>query len=257
MSRPSDRHLDLVDEDAYQRAADAISALGEAGIDYVLGGGWAVFAHVPRLPSVDVDVYIGSREASAARQAVEETGLNIERGGEVELLGLDTEIRLWGIGDPDLGIPEPSYTPQELFRDHLEERPLDLEGRELRTVIPDRPSLLVTKAVALANRDLAYRAFSDGEAGMRLGPQRLGRVRSKARGYWERKAGKDLFDIGLLVSKEVTPAARDLLEAFDLLEGVRETTDELSEQTSTFARDLADRRSVGDPVEALGLWLNP
>lgn len=220
MSRPSDPHLDLLDETAYERVADAIAALEEAGVDYVLGGGWAVFAHAPRVPSIDVDVYAASGDGTTAQRAIEEVGLNVAKGGEVELLGLDSEIKLWGVGDPDLGIPEPGYVPREVFEGHLEERPLPLESREPTAMVPDRSSLLITKVVALANRDLAYRSFSQGAAAMRLGPQLKGRVRAKARGYWQRKAGKDLFDSGLLLSDQAGPAAFDLLEALGLVERI-------------------------------------
>lgn len=256
MSRPSDAHLDHLDDAAYSRARDAITALEGGGVSYTLGGGWAVYAHVPRLPSVDVDVFVPGDATQVARELLEAEGLNVARGGEVETLSLDGEIELWGVGDPDLGIPSPGYVPAIVLEGRKETRPIPFDSGDLQANVPSPAPLLVTKIVALANRDLAYRATFEGEAGMRLGPTLGNRVRARSGSYWRRKAGKDLFDVRLLLSEMGQgDTARTILDEQGLLEDVRTRTMNLHEDTVELADDLQNRLDMEEPSVVLEDWL--
>lgn len=151
MSRPSDVHYDHIDPQAFELAYRTLEAVRELDVRHVLGGGWAVYAHVPHVPSVDVDLYLPAGTGEPVEERLEQMDLTVGPGGEVEMLGLDAKFDLWGFGDPDLGIPHPAYVPADVFEDRLEERMLELPQGEVPATVPDRPPLAITKLVALGN----------------------------------------------------------------------------------------------------------
>lgn len=249
MSRPSDVHFDDIDDGVYRIARLALTAINALDTDYVLAGGWAVYTHIPRVPSADVDLFVGRDAEHPVRSRLKSEGLTTGEGGEVEILDLDADIELWGIGDPDLGIPVPSYRPADLFQDRVQNRPLDLQDDTVTVPVPTPPALAVTKIVALRNRDLAYRAHHSGHAGMLLGPTRANRIRNRAPSYYLRKAGKDLFDLGLLLADQATAShTKELLADTDLSAHVPTILDELASDTIELAGDVAERIGAASPA---------
>lgn len=252
MSRPSDAHFDEIDDRVYRIARLALTTIDALDADYVLVGGWAVYTHIPRVPSVDVDLFVARDGQHAIRTELESEGLTTAEGGEVELLDLDADIELWGIGDPDLGIPVPSFRPADLFENRVQDRPLDLQNDTLTVTVPTPPALALTKVVALRNRDLAYRAHHSGHAGMLLGPTRANRIRNRAPSYYLRKAGKDLFDLGLLLDDPATASeTKALLADTDLSDHVPTILDELASDTLDLADDVGERVGTGSPMQTV------
>lgn len=250
MTRPSDLHLDLVGPESYGLARSALEVVQKLDVEHVLGGGWAVYAHTAEIPSVDVDLFLPLGVGERLSEGLEERGLAVGPGGEVELLGLDAEIELWGFGEPDLGIPHPSYTPREAFEGRTVETELALPEDPIDVTVPTPPALAATKVVAMGNRGLAYRSYHDGQARMSLGPALVPRLHRRAQSYYLRKAGKDLFDLALLL-REDSGRTRELLAGLGLVEEAGQIAGTVDPAVSEMADDLAERAGTSSPLQVV------
>lgn len=255
MTGPADEHFDALD-DAYMVARSAIEAVSSSGVDYVLGGGWAVYAHVPRLPSIDVDLFVAAGSGATVRAHLQDADLSVGPGARVELLDLDARIDVWGVVLPGSGVDPPYIVPAEVFDDRIERVALDIQGTRLDVPVPGRSALVATKAVALSNRDLAFQAHTQGRARMLLGPEVVPRVMERSESYYHLKAGKDLFDIGLLVSDaQAGQASAQLLHDLGLASALGERLTDLDERTVELAIDLAERVDARAAIDAGLDWI--
>lgn len=252
MSRPSDLHWSLIDERAFQVVRTAVATVADAEPGYVLGGGWGVYAHAPVVPSVDCDIYLRTAAAATLGAKLRAQGLVVAPLGDVEFLDPDTPAEFLGFGDPDLGIPPVAFTPRDLLEGHVEERDLPLEPPLQRVRVPSAPALAVAKAAALRGRSLGYLAHADGRARMLLGPERVPMMLSLSPTYYLRKAGKDLFDLSLLLAEDLARTSfRGLVRAAGLEAALRDTLREVPGPVVTMADDLGER--AGKPAPSA--WL--
>lgn len=249
MARPGDVHWDLLrsrSEDVVRAVLDAVQA---AGRPCILGGGWAVFAHVPSVPSVDCDVYADPAARQTLQGPLEARGLAVGSGREVELLPLESPQELLGTGDPDLQIPSAAYVPERLFQGRVVRAVLRLGDASLPVRVPAPAALLVVKLCAFRDRALAYRALEDGRALALLGPSVATVVRSFPQSYFLRKAAKDLADCGLLLGAFAAagPEARGLAAEHGVWNAVVDGCREPPDAVLDVARDVADRVDFPDP----------
>lgn len=238
--RPGDEHRRHVDERAFQAVREAVSALQEAKVEYVLIGGWAVYTYGSKVPSIDTDLLIAQVDASTAFATLEKKGLEVGPGRRIELLPLDGKNHVLG-PDFEMGDPDASYEPRELLRGRTQRMPLELPDGPIEVVVPEPPELCFTKLKAFGDRSLAWRAIRDPGVMARLHPTDRTQIREYTQGYYLRKAGKDLYDIALLEAKReaLQPAfviRRSLgLEEWVVPDGLR-----VERQLVEFALDLAE-----------------
>jgi hypothetical protein len=254
MTRLSDAHWSLFAPEQKERTRRILETLRDARIDFVLGGGWAVYAHESTTPSVDCDVFLRGRLPAGVEDVLSRTGTRIGPQRDLDLLPLDEPIELLGTGEQDLGLPATSYVPSQIFRGHLEKRTLHLDQPVDNIPVPDPVALAVTKLCALQGRSLAYRSFTDGEAGMRLGPSVAPQIHSLSQSYYLRKAGKDLFDVSLLLTGTEPVEDARALAGVEVWNAVRQEIRRLPVAIQEMARDLATRVGAPDPIRAGSLF---
>lgn len=248
MTRPSDAHWNLLAPAQKKRTRQILETLRDARTAFVLGGGWAVYAHESTTPSVDCDVFLRGPLPARVEAALSRSRIRVGPQRELELLSLDEPMELLGTGEDDLGIPATSFVPSKLFRGRVEKHMLHLDKPVDNIPVPDSAALAVTKLCALQGRSLAYRSFTDGEAQMRLGPGTAPQIHSLGQSYYLRKAGKDLFDVSLLLSgTELLEEARTL-SGPDVWNSVRSEVRVLPPAIQEMARDLATRVGKPDPT---------
>ncbi len=68
MTRPARAHYDLIDERCTEVVHRVLTLLEDRRATYVLVGGWAVYAHGSRVPSVDTDVLLADEDAGAVHR---------------------------------------------------------------------------------------------------------------------------------------------------------------------------------------------
>ena len=200
MKRPSDDHWNLLTPAQTKNTRLILETLNERKVRYVLGGGWAVYAHESTTPSVDCDVYLKGNLPKPLPQVLSDRGIRVGPQLDLEILGLDTPSELLGTGEPDLGIPATSFVPAKIFKGRLGKKEIRFDKVVADVPVPIRAALAVAKLGALQGRSLAYRSFVDAEARMRLGPAAAPQILSLSQSYYLRKAGKDLFDLSLLLT---------------------------------------------------------
>lgn len=255
MTRPSDLHWGLVDERAFRVVRQALDVVGQHRRDHVLGGGWAVYAHAPVVPSVDCDLYLPGPPDPPLEEALRARGLTVGPLADVEFLAMDEPAEFLGFGDQDLGVPGFAFTPRALFEERVVARMLHLEPPLLGVRVPEAPALAVAKAAALRGRSLGYAAHADGRARMLLGPERVPMMLSLPPSYYLRKAGKDLFDLSLLLAGEAERGAfRGLVRTSGLEPAVRDTLREVPVPVVEFADDLGERAGRASPSAWLRAW---
>lgn len=250
MTRPSDSHWNLLTPAQKTTTRIILENLGSARIRYVLGGGWAVYAHESSTPSVDCDVFVKGGLPSRVATQLSDAGIRIGPQQDLEILPLERPMELLGTGDEDLGIPSVSYVPSEIFKQRLESRNLSLDKEVAAVPVPDRIALAVTKLCALQGRSLAYRSFTDGEARMRLGPVATPQILSLGQSYYLRKAGKDLFDVSLLLASAQAVDETRRLAGPDVWSVVRGEIERLPTAVKDVGFDMARRVARATP-EAL------
>lgn len=251
---PSDRHWDLVDERSYRVAAAAIEALARHEVDYVVGGGWAVFAYDPSTPSVDFDVYVRGRLDVAVVDELTSAGFRVGAQQEVEPLRLDERVELLGTGDPDLGVPSAGYVPEMLFDGRIVLRELRFEDETYEVPVPSRPALAIVKLAALRGRSIGYAMFEDAAVAALLDPSTATMMKAQSQGYYLRKAGKDLFDVSLLLRDGAeVDACRTLAERFSLWDALVERLPDTPTAVRETAQGLARRVEAPDPLRVLAM----
>lgn len=249
MTDPADLRFERLGPRSYRIAAVAIDELTRAGLDFVLGGGWAVYAYVPRVPSADCDVYLEGPLPPPVEQALLSKGFHVGPQQEIELLDIDERLEFWAFGDDDLGIPYPGFVVSELLAGSVLKRRLSLEGRAIVAPVPERANLAIIKCCALHNRDLAYRSFHDGTAASLLDPSRLNMLRSLSETYYLAKAAKDLVDIGLLLSDPAeAQRAVKLASRVNVLVPIRQTLPMLAPLVCETAEAIAKRAGAEPPL---------
>lgn len=253
MTRPSESHWSLLTPAQKRKTRIILQTLSTERIRYVLGGGWAVYAHQASTPSVDCDVFMKGELPKRVHSLLVEEGVRIGPQQALELLPLDTPVELLGTGEDDLGIVPVSYVPSKIFRGRLESRTLSLDKPVREVQVPDRVALAVTKLCALQGRSLAYRSFTDGDARMRLGPVATPQILSLGQSYYLRKAGKDLFDVSLLLSSTQDVDAAQKLAGPAVWAAVRGEVDALPTAVREMAVDLARRVGKASPVALIPL----
>lgn len=169
--RPADEHLARVDARAYEVVKQAVELLEERRWDYVLGGGWAVYAYGSRVPSADTDVYLPRDLIDEANEAVRSgTGATTGPGGQFEAIALEEFNSILGpdyeMGEPDLG-----YRPADILRGHVHERTLLLGDARVSTKVPKPGVLAFIKLKAYHDRLLSWRAHRSAEALARVPPR--------------------------------------------------------------------------------------
>lgn len=252
--RPSDLHWTLISERSYRIAAEAIRCLQRHNVNYVLSGGWAVFVYDPSTPSVDFDAFLSNGFPKPVADDLTAMGFQIGARQEIEALPLDEPCELLGTGDPDLGIPHLSYIPAKLFKDNIEERPLQLGGETFTVPVPARAALAITKLGALRARSIGYAMFEDAAVLALLDPSTATTMKALPQGYFRRKAGKDLFDVSLLLANEENLiACRNLASRFGLWSSLAERLGQTSPAIVATARDMATRVGARDPSRLLSL----
>lgn len=222
---------------------------GELGVALI--GGWAVYAYEPQVPSIGCDLLALDPGPDLCSLLAGE-GIRVGPDAEVEVLPGSREVTIWEVGEPDLGIPEPGFEPGTLVGDHPRTVTLATPDVVYDVPVPAPAHLAVLKLAALANRSLAFRAHRDAGARAKLGPSRRAMVLSRPRSYYLRMAGKDLFDLSLLVDEGAgDPSVSALLSDLGLEEAVETSLRHLPEDVREFARDLAEEAGAGDPEAVL------
>lgn len=264
--RPSDSHWGLITTAQAQTAHFVLLTLIKDNVDFVLGGGWAVWAHEPSTPSVDLDIYVAASVIPKLKGLLRPHRITLgapksveaQQRGSVDAMRLDEPSERLGTGDPELYQESVSYLPTKLFDGRVHPHRLDL-SREValpsiaKVPVPDRASLAVAKMGALHDRSLAYRAYQDGAAMAQIGPGIWNQLQTLGQGYFLRKAGKDLFDVSVLLARKA-----DQDEAFTLLEELdhraiaRETFAQLPDAIRALGDDFALRVRRAVPLTALG-----
>lgn len=251
MTGPAAPYRELLDPRNFRVVERALAVLQGHAVDYVLGGGWAVYAHAPGTPSVDCDLYLREPLPAQVVERLQREGLSVGPHREVEPLAMHDRVEFWGLGDEDLGIPLPGFRVADLLQGRVVRRPLALPGRTIDVRVPDAPSLSLLKLCALHNRDLAYRSFHDPRAAALLDPSRATQVRAMADSYYLRKAGKDCFDASLLLGADAAPEAAALAESFGVRGAVAETLRSPDPLVAEMGEALARRVGAPPPLARL------
>ena len=247
MKRPSDSHWSLLTPAQKRKTRMILETLATERIHYALGGGWAVYAHEASTPSIDCDVFIKGNLPKRVAAKLSAEGVRIGAQQDLEILPLDAPMDLLGTGEEDLGIAPVSYIPSQIFRGRLESRTLSLDRPVKGVQVPDPVALAVTKLCALQGRSLAYRSFTDGEARMRLGPVATPQILSLGQSYYLRKAGKDLFDVSLLLQAPLDVDAARELAGPSVWSVLHAEIDVLPAAVREMGVDLARRVGKGSP----------
>ncbi|MBI4392654.1 MAG: hypothetical protein HY556_02500 [Euryarchaeota archaeon] len=238
--RPGDAHRELVDPRAYEVVRLVISRLEEWETEYVLGGGWAVYAYGSRVPSADTDVFFPDATGHVVvERLASETGITTGQGAQLEALSLDGFNSILG-QDPDFGEPDLGYVPRGLLAGRVLRRKLVLETETVQARVPTASALAFMKLKSFHDRDMAWQALRDPLVMSGLHPSERGIVRAKAESYYYRKAGKDLYDIAFLCSAACKLSdSLEISAEFGLREALRAPLENVAPQLMNFALDLA------------------
>lgn len=235
----ADDHWSRIDERAFEVVRLVVDTLQREGVEYVLAGGWAVFAYGSNVPSVDTDAFIASRDGDRAVKALTAQGLEVRPGGRVEPLALDSPNYILG-PDSDMGDPDLAYVPRDLFADNTQVRDLPLPGEPVPATVPDPAALAFTKLKAYHDRRLAWNALRDPGVMARLPPTDMATVREYTEAYYLRKAGKDLYDIAFLDAHHHALApALAIRDQFGMQDWISPNGIEVEPLLLDFARGLA------------------
>lgn len=246
--RDSDAHWALLGARSGRIAAAAIRVLEKHKCRYVTGGGWAVFAHDPVTPSADYDAFLPNGFPKPVRDELTNAGFRIGPREEIEALELDRPNELLGSGDPDLGVPLRSFVPANVFEGKLVRKEVTIDMETLETAVPAPPALAITKLAALRARSIGFSMFEDGAVLALLDPSTATMMRALPQSYYFRKAGKDLFDISLLLSSSNRIRdCRRLAEKNGVWDALIERLPETPPLLLRMAKDLARRVDRPDP----------
>lgn len=252
MTNPADEHLRLIDERAYEVVANVLRYLETQRIDYVLAGGWAVFAYGSPIPSVDTDVFLAStRAGDVTRRIARDLGVTTGPGGQFEALSLDQPNCILG-PDTELGEPDRCYVPGQLLARNTVRRDLALPSGTLAATVPGAAALAFMKLKAYHDRELAWRATRDASVMATIPPTQRPEIRAKTEAYYFRKAGKDLFDIAWLATRHTSTAeALAIASEFEMAADLQRPLRAIPPPLRTFALGLAQQDEA-----AIASWLS-
>lgn len=245
-------HYDLLDERCFAIVAQVVENLEAAGVRYVLGGGWAVYAYGSRVPSVDTDAFLSGADVQRVSEWMRARGIGVGQGAPFEPLALDEPNPILG-PDVELQEPERGYVPATVLASRTERRPLDL-GRlgTVTATVPTSSALAFLKLKAYHDRELSWRALRDDAVMARIPPTDRPPLRSKTVGHYYRKAGKDLYDIAYLaVHHGALEESLGIAWECGLREDLEPLTRWVQEPLRAFAMDMAE--TEGD--ETTAAWL--
>ncbi len=251
MKRPSDDHWNRLTPAQQRKTRIILETLKSRRVRYVLGGGWAVYAHDSTTPSVDCDVYLKRNLPNPILRELSDLGIRVGPQLDLEILELESPTELLGTGEPDLGIAATSYLPAGIFKGRLEQKTLRLDQVVADVPVPSRAALAVTKFGALQGRSLAYRSFVDAEARMRLGPAVVPQILSLGQSYYLRKAGKDLFDLSVLLPSVRHVQAARRIAGPEMWSVARAEVAVLSSAVKELGKDMAKRVGKATPETLL------
>lgn len=250
MNPALDDHFSLVEnQQAEKRLRDNISLLKGAGVNYIVEGGWAVAAHGSPTPSVDLDILIPYGDYDQLVTAVKnKTGIQLETGLGCDALSLD-----WDFSDSPntlFGKPRLSYIPEELLRNRIDTRQIQGVREPLVIRVPRADALVFMKLKAFRDRNLQWTLSQDRVGLAALDRSDAAVVRSHTTDNWERKAGKDLYDICYLVEHAGGIAARALITDADIDQEILRSLRLIPQPLLAFAQGMARRSrvSIRDPT---------
>lgn len=231
-------HWGRIDDRAFEIVRQTLQVLDKNQIEYVLTGGWAVYAYGSNVPSVDTDVFVTGDGADQLRAAMKRHDVTVRAGARIEPLALTMPNYILG-PDPEMGEPERSYVPAQVFEGQTSKRSVLLPDGAVDATVPDAHVLLFTKLKAFHDRHLAWQAWRDPGVMARLPPTDRAGVREYTEGYYLRKAGKDLYDIAFLAAHHhAFDAAMDLVAEHDMQDWIWPVGPKAAAQVLNFARDL-------------------
>lgn len=230
----------LREQDAVHRCRQALAYLEEAGIEYVVEGGWAVAAHGSPVESVDLDIILAFDELERFKhEMLLRHDLQLDAAG-TGVLGIDT--RDLHARNPLMDEPNLGYVPADLLRGRCTPRPLRLIP-DVKAPVPDLDALAVMKAKAWYNRRLAWEAGRDPVPMARLDMNTQRWVRELGPLHWARKAGKDLFDLAFLQKRGASQAFEDLV-GDATAKVIRRSLQDIPLPLRNFAEAMAGRHEI-------------
>lgn len=251
VSGPARAHDDLLDDRCFLVVERVLTLLGSRRVPYVLAGGWAVYAHGSRVPSVDTDVLLAEADAAQVIAAIRDLGVSVGPGEQFEPLPLDAPSNILG-PDWELGEQDRGYVPRQVLQDRTERRELDLGAHgTLTATVPTAAALLFMKLKAYHDRRLAWRALRDPAAMARIPPADRPQIRAKDVTYYARKAGKDLYDVAFLATLDALTDALAIARANGLELDLAPLTATVPDPLRAFALDMA----AGEKDHATTRWI--
>ena len=237
-----------MDERAYAVVQQSLRAV-HGKFEYVLIGGWAVYAHGSRVPSVDTDMLVRQRDLGDVARALGLSAGAPESAARCELFPLDRFNHILGqdvsMGERDLG-----YVASAVLEGRLATATLELPGGRREAIIPQAPELAFMKLKAFHDRELAWRAVREPAVMARIPPEQRPEVRERTEGYYLRKAGKDLYDIAFLCSHGCRMSdALALAEPFGLAAALTASWERRPRPLVRFAFDLAEDEATRRVLE--------
>lgn len=245
-----DDHFQLVvDQKAEAKLRRALGLLNGSGIGYIVEGGWAMAASGSPTPSVDLDImFRGPDYDRLYNHILEETDIQLDTEGGLEALGID-----WRRSDDPNRLftqNELFYVPDDFLRNRITSGSINTVGGTLRVRVPIPPALAIMKMKAFHDRRLQWEASRDPRRVASLGKEDAAFVRSRSGAYWERKAGKDLYDIGFLVQRNGVGGIVALLNDTPFDQTIVATLKDPPQPLVAFANEMAkrSRERIADPT---------
>ena len=237
-------HFRLVQErEALSRMMRAVGYLEDLGIQYVVEGGWAVSSFGSSVESVDLDLIVPASQITDLHEGlVEVAGIQLDTEGGQELLGIDYRCG----EDPNHLLGKTlHYVPFELLDGRVGPRLLQV-GEGVQVPVPEADVLMLMKAKAFHDRRILWGASRDPVlfAALDVDDQRWARQFDTL--HWERKAGKDLFDISFLGTRGASSDPWVGWVGDEFVSVVLESLREVPLPLRTFAQDMARRYRLKD-----------
>ena len=243
-----DDHFQLVvDQKAEEKLRRALGLLNGSGIGYIVEGGWAMAAVGSPTPSVDLDVmFRGPDYQRLYDHILKTTDLQLDTHGGLEALGID-----WRHSD------EPNrlftkrdlfYVPDDFLRNRITTGTINTVGGPLHVRVPAPAALAFMKMKAFHDRRMQWEASRDPTRLARLAREDAATVRERPAAYWERKAGKDLYDIAFLARNSAS-AIKQLLTDEPIDQAILAALRDPPAPLVSFAIEMAkrSRERIPDP----------
>lgn len=247
-------HYDLLDERCVEIVATVIKELETRKIEYVLGGGWAVYAYESHVPSVDTDVFLHAKDEHIVAELMRSRGIGVGPGRQFEPLSLDEPNNLLG-PDIDMQEPERGYVPAKILAGRTERRTLELGAKgQVDAAVPSAPALLFMKLKAYHDRELSWSALRDDAVmATRIPTADRPQVRQMTVSHYYRKAGKDLYDAAFLATRHAAlDEALAIARGTGLHDDIKPLVESVHEPLRQFALDMT--RAEAD--DATAAWIS-